>query len=198
MARGTRALTAGVLCATALAVPAHGFARVPHNPADRMARVAIDPFRYDYARRCLHHPQRGTLALESWLEQNWRGESWGIMRCERLSGKMFSLHSEGRALDWHLSVHVRRDKLAAQRLIRLLLAPDGAGNAAALARRMGVEEIIWNCTSWSSGQPAMHPYSVCAGKRHIDDTTAHRDHVHLGVNWPGARMETSFWRQRVS
>jgi hypothetical protein len=28
----------------------------------------------------------------------------------------------------------------------------------------------------------------------VDDTTAHRDHVHFGLNWRGARLRTSFWQ----
>ena len=41
--------------------------------------------------------------------------------------------------------------------------------------------------------------SVCYTKRgkldrHIDDTTAHRDHVHIGMTKAGAAARTSFWR----
>ena len=47
-------------------------------------------------------------ALERWLERNVRGESWGIIRCERLRPPEFSLHSEGRAIDWRLDAGVAR------------------------------------------------------------------------------------------
>ena len=40
---------------------------------------------------------------------------------------------------------------AAAKLIELLLAPDKAGNQHALARRMGVEELIWDCSYWGAG-----------------------------------------------
>ena len=122
------------------------------------------------------------------------------MRCERLSGKNFSLHSEGRALDWHLDVHDRTDRRAAKRLIALLLAPDRVGNEHALARRMGIQEIIWDCRSWWSGADGMDRYSLCfnrKGKRvAINDTLAHRDHIHFGLSRAGARMRTSFWERR--
>jgi hypothetical protein len=72
----------------------------------------------------------------------------------------------------------------------------------ALARRMGIQELIWNCTGWFSGDGGMRPYSVCYdsnGKpRKVDDTTSHRDHLHIGLNWAGARMKTSFWQSPVS
>jgi hypothetical protein len=62
---------------------------------------------------------------------------------------------------------------------------------------MGVQEIIWNCRSWSAGE-AMGPYSGCLDKRgrplrRIDKTLAHRDHIHIGLSRAGARMRTSFW-----
>ena len=172
---------------------------VTGNPADRLASLPIDDYRYDRAHHCHRRPAKGTLALEAWLGRNALGTSWGIMRCERLSKQSMSLHSEGRAIDWHLSVHDPRDRRAARRLIALLLAPDSAGNPHALARRMGVQEIIWDCRSWWSGSEEMDRYSLCfdrRGKRvRIGDTLAHRDHVHIGLTRPGAAMRTSFWRR---
>ena len=108
------------------------------NPADRMADRPIDDHRYDHASRCRSKPARGTLALERWLGLHVRGISWGIMRCEKLSSRNYSLHSEGRAIDWHLDVTDPTDRRAASKLIRLLLATDRAGNEHALARRRGV------------------------------------------------------------
>ena len=64
---------------------------------------------------------------------------------------------------------------------------------------MGIQEIIWNCRSWWSGAERMEPYSACfteKGKprKRVDRTTAHRDHIHFGLSWAGARKRTSFWR----
>jgi hypothetical protein len=174
--------------------------RVGANPANRLLDVPIDGYRYDYARRCLKRPQRGTVMLQSWLGSHVRGSFWGITRCEKLSRRNYSLHSEGRAIDWHLDVHNRADRRAAKRLIDLLLAPDKVGNRHALARRMGVQEIIWNCRSWWSGSESLGRYSACydrkGRRRRIDDTTAHRDHIHIGLNRLGAKGKTSFWRSR--
>jgi hypothetical protein len=169
------------------------------NPADRMARLPIDDYRYDHATGCRRKPAKGMVALERWLGLHVRGISWGIMRCEKLSGRNYSLHAEGRALDWHLDVNDPTDRRAARKLIRLLLATDRAGNEHALARRMGVQEIIWDCQSWWSGSDGMDDYSVCfteRGKRRkgVSPTLAHRDHVHLGLSRAGAAMRTSFWR----
>lgn len=188
-----------LLIAALAAVPAvAALGPVEGNPADKLVSLPVDDYDYDHARGCKERPARGTVALQAWLEANARGASWGIMRCERLSGKNFSLHSEGRALDWHLDVHELADRRAAKRLIALLLAPDRAGNEHALARRMGIQEIIWDCRSWWSGSDGMGPYSLCfdrKGKRvKIGDTLAHRDHIHFGLSRRGARMRTTFWK----
>ena len=195
------AIVAAVIGLLAVPAAALGFGRVfkqvPGNPANRLLRLPIDPYQYDYGKKCQKHPQKGMLALQTWLKHNAKGVSWGIMRCEKL-GAGYSLHSEGRALDWHLDVHVPAERAEAQRLINLFLAPDSAGNIHALARRMGIQEIIFNCQGWFSGDGGMQPYSPCYDKHghkvKIDDTTAHRNHIHIGLNWAGARMQSSFWK----
>jgi hypothetical protein len=199
-----RRLLAVVVGSLVLACPAlasQAFPAVRGNPADRLAGRPIDDLRYDFARHCTHGPRPGTLALQAWLGRHFRGVSWGIMRCEKLGPRNYSLHAEGRALDWHLDVHDAGDRAEARRLIGMLLAPDRAGNPEALARRMGVQEIIWDCRAWWAGGETLGPYSACYGKhgqrrRHVDDTTAHRNHVHIGLNRRGAARLTTFWKIR--
>jgi hypothetical protein len=176
---------------------AGGFRPVKGNPADRLADLPIDDYQYDHAEDCRKHPAKGTEALAAWLDTHAGGSFWGIMRCERWGKGRASLHAEGRALDWHLNVLNGADRREADRIIKLLLAPDRNGNLHALARRMGVQEIIWNCRSWYSGSTSLRLYSPCydskGRRKRIDDTTAHRDHIHFGLNWPGAKKRTSFW-----
>ena len=198
-----RPLLSACLLAVALAALA-GLASAQSlrgNPANdpRLLRRPIEPSRYDYARRCLAHPQPGTVALERWLGRHFRGVSWGIMRCEKLSPGDFSLHSEGRALDWHLDAGVPAQRTAAMRLIQLLLATDRDGNRTALARRMGVQGLIFNCHAWWAGEERMGPYDYCytsngQRKRHLDRTQAHMNHMHIGLNRKGAAAKTTFWR----
>jgi hypothetical protein len=190
------AVTVLTLAVAAEAV-AGGFRPVSGNPADKLVDLPIDDYRYDHAKDCRKRPTKGAEAMVAWLEANAGGSFWGIMRCERWGKGRASLHAEGRAIDWHLDVHDGADRREAQRLINLLLAPDRAGNPHALARRMGIQEIIWNCRSWYSGSESLRPYSACydqnGDRKPIDDTTAHRDHIHFGLNWPGAKMRTTFW-----
>jgi hypothetical protein len=155
----------------------------------------IDDYAYDYAKGCRKSPPPGMLAMERWLERHAKGESWGIMRCEKLSGDNYSLHAEGRAIDWRLDAHDSSERREARRLIRLFLKRDSHGNNHARARRMGIQELIWNCRSWWAGDGGMQRYSVCE-RSGVDDTTAHRNHMHIGLNWRGARMKTTFWLGR--
>ncbi|WP_346925647.1 hypothetical protein [uncultured Arthrobacter sp.] len=195
----------GALAGFALAVVlgASAVAGLRPNPANdrHLLSKPIEGFRYDDADRCRDGIPDGTKALERWLEDNVRGETWGIARCERWGGGDFSVHSEGRAIDWHLDARNRKDRRAAIRLIRTLLASDRNGEPAALARRMGVQGVIFNCRSWWSGAGGLGKYSYCYrdnGKKRddLDPTQAHRDHVHIELNWAGAHRRTSFWRSR--
>ena len=185
------------LCAAALADP---YGVVANNPADRLAHQPIEDYASDEVTRCRRKPMPGALALERWLARNVRGASWGIIRCSKLGRHRFSLHAEGRAVDWHLDARSKVDRREARRLIMLLLAADRAGNPHALARRMGVQEIIWDCRSWWSGADRLGEYEPCLDRegrrrRRVDVTLAHRDHVHIGLNLDGARKRTSFWRR---
>ena len=148
---------------------------------------------------------KGALALVKWLDRNTGGEYWGGVRCERLGKSNFSMHAEGRAVDWHLDVGDARDRAEAERLLAMLFSPDSDGNANALARRMGIIEAIWDCRYygfWMTGD-ASKRYSACENsngklRRNVDPTTAHRNHVHFSLSWPGARMRTSYWRYLVA
>ena len=183
-----------VLAAATLLLPAAAGAwRNPANAPGLLERP-IEPYRYDYAHGCRHRLTPGIKRLTSWIDRHYQGESWGVVRCERLDRHSWSLHSEARALDWRLDAGIGRERRAARRLIRRLLAADLKSNSHALARRMGLQEIIFNCRSWFSGPAGMRSYSACEGARKFDRTTAHRDHVHLGLSWPGAKARTSFWR----
>lgn len=193
-----RQLAAAPMIAAALAA-APAAAQVPLDGRP------LDPLRYDAANRCSKRAQPGALALEDWMGRHLgAGYSWGIYNCRRVENtSQLSLHGEGRALDWHLDASVPAQRRAGERLIARLLAPDRQGRPFALARRMGLQEIIFNCRIWLADGVGLSRYKLCApppnGRprpkpRPIDKTIRHRDHIHLGLNWAGARKRTTFWR----
>lgn len=185
-------LVAGVCL---LAVPATSLARVS------LGSRPLEALRSDDALGCAKRAQPGALALESWMARHWIGASWGILDCRHVENtKQWSLHAEGRALDWRLDAAIPGERAAADRLIARLLAPDGQGRPFALARRMGLQEIIFNCRIWQADGLGMGRYGLCRHRPHgrkrkpIRRTIEHLDHVHLGLNWDGAKKRASFWR----
>ncbi len=203
-------LIAAALCLGLLGASALADGLRP-NPANHRSLVGkpIEESRYDSASHCRKDPTAGARALVRWLDRTVRGQSWGINRCERLRGGEleragnFSVHSEGRAVDWRLDAGVAKERRSAMRLIRTLIATDSDGNPSALARRMGVQGLIYDCRDWWAGMTKLSRYDYCYrgdGKLRdgLDRTQAHRDHVHIELNWPGARKRTSFWRSPVS
>lgn len=199
------AVLLALLALLAWAVPAQAFrlsapsAVKAGNPAHALERMPMDPSRYDPATGCSDKPKPGMAAFVGWLQQHAHGVLWGTFRCERWGHGRASLHAEGRAVDWHLNVYRATDRAAARRLIELLLAPDRTGEPHALARRMGVQEVIWDCSYWSAGMVQFIRYSPCYGKsgkprKRVDRTLAHRDHIHFGLTKAGAWRKTSFWR----
>jgi hypothetical protein len=198
-----------LLAVLAIAAPvAHAFqipaqlVPVGGNPANRFVDVPIDPIEYDAARRCDPRAKPGVVAMVRWLERNAEGVSWGTYRCEKWGKHSASLHAENRAIDWHLDASIPSHRHHAQALITMLLAPDTQGNPQALARRMGIEEIIWDCAYWGAGMTQFKQYSPCYGrhgqlKKRVNKTVAHRDHIHFGMSKRGAAGQTTFWRVRV-
>jgi len=187
-----------------LAAPAHAIIRLPavasqvaNNPAERLIDQPIEDSVYDPATRCTRKKQPGMAALQRWLEANVRGVSWGTYRCEKWGKRQASLHSEGRAIDWLLGAHDATDRRAAERLARLLLAPDSLGNPQALARRMGVEEMIFDCGYWGAGMTKFEQHDPCYkhGRRckRVDPTVGHINHLHIGLTKAAATRRTSFW-----
>jgi hypothetical protein len=177
------------------------YTSVADNPADALAELPIEPSTYDPATHCSKQPKPGTTALVDWLGRNAKGVFWGTYRCEKWGPRSASLHAEGRAVDWNLNVDVPAQRREAARLIALFLAPDRPGQPQALARRMGIEEIIWDCGYWSAGMDQFRPYQPCLSKRgtlrrSVDKTIAHRDHLHIGLTEAGAAKKTSFWTRR--
>jgi hypothetical protein len=202
--RPSRILLSALFATLLLAAPARAIIRLPllpaqvaHNPSERLLAQPIEDSIYDRATHCSKKPKLGVAALQRWLEANAKGVSWGTYRCEKWGKKQASLHSEGRAIDWHLDAANAADGREAERLAALLLAPDSLGNPQALARRMGVEELIWDCGYWGAGMTQFEPYPACFkhGKRRkrVDPSVAHRNHIHIGLTKAGAARRTSFW-----
>ncbi len=195
-----RRLLAAFLTAGLLAVFAGvAIGDVGPNPANdpRLLRQPIEDYHYDSATRCVDRPRPGALALAEWLARHTPGELWGIVNCAPLSDERLSVHSEGRAIDWRLDARIRSERRVAMRLIRMLFEADRHDEPLALARRMGIQGLIFDCRAWWGGD-GLVPYSYCEEHRHPDPTLGHLDHIHIELTKAGARKKTSFWRSPLA
>lgn len=160
------------------------------NPAnDRvLVKKKLDPNRYDYADRSRNKNPKGMRKLIRWMKRNTkRNTYYGTLRSD-------GMHATGRALDWMLDARKRGQKRKAKRVINTWVADDKRGRRDALARRMGIQMIIYDCRIWMATSSQWKRYSACAGTNNPDPTQGHIDHIHIELNKPATRARTSFWR----
>ncbi len=177
-------LVAGVLVGLG-AGPAE--AKVPRAAGRYTA--AIEPLAsYVGQSTCSPTAKPGTTAFANLLLRTYpSSRSLGISRACGVGGK--SEHKEGRAFDWGMNVHNKRDRASVQALMKWLLKTDRYGNRYAMARRLGIQYMIWNRRIWGA-------YSAGRGWRKYTGSNPHTDHVHFSLSWAGARKKSSFWSPR--
>ena len=133
----------------------------------------------------------GARDMFQFLNHWWpRGEFEGIYSCRTIGTTgQYSLHAEGRAIDFHLVAANAADKAAGVAIRKFFLADDSAGAHWAMARRFGIQELIWNKHIWTSERAGegWRDYNVPPGG---DD---HTTHVHVGLTRRGANQNTSAW-----
>ena len=175
------ALTASAVVLVAEPVAAK-HPRLPHHYG-----ATIEPLAgYEPQRRCSPQAKPGTTAFANLLLRTYRStRSLGISRACSVGGT--SEHKEGRAFDWAVSANSAADRRRVQNLMRWLLQTDRHGNAFAMARRIGIQYMIWNRRIWGA-------YSADSGWRPYTGSNPHTDHVHFSFSWRGARKNSSFWQ----
>jgi hypothetical protein len=180
-------LVVGLLVPTPPAARALGFSPLVDAPAG-----------YDAQTTCTRKPAPGTVALARWLTRTYPVTgSMGMMRACGSGGR--SEHKDGRAFDWAADVRRTKQRRAAFDFIRKALATDSAGNAHALARRMGIMYVIYDDTIWASYRDfAPRPYlnSACRSLKRCSRTLRHLNHVHISLGLAGAAAQTSWYRGR--
>jgi hypothetical protein len=152
---------------------------------------AIEPLaRYQPQTTCSPTAKPGVVDLSRRLLRAYPGtRSLGIVRACSVGGR--SEHKEGRAFDWGgLRASSAADRAKVHNFTAWLFATDKYGNRRAMARRLGIQYVIWNKRIWGS-------YNASAGWRPYTGANKHTDHVHISFTWAGARKNTSFWTGRV-
>ena len=183
------ALALGVASSTAAK---RTLATNPANDPELVGRK-LDPNRYDGAAGCRKRQTKGLDRLVAWMEETTKPAFNNSIRCDG------GVHGTGRALDWTLDARKKGEKRQAMRVINTWMAKDKRGRRNALARRMGVQLIIFNCKFWKAGDTKMSRYGACrGGRKNADPTQGHIDHIHIELTKPAAKLKTSFWLSDLS
>ncbi len=187
LARCVAVLLAVALATAPALVAGPSSAAVPRPP--HRYTVKIEPLAaYKGQTSCSPWAKSGTSAFANMLLRTYpHSRSLGIVRACNVGAK--SEHKEGRAFDWGVSASSPRDRRSVQSLMTWLLKTDRFGNRYAMARRLGIQYMIWNRRIWGS-------YAASSGWRRYTGANPHTDHVHFSLSWSGARKNSSFWRPR--
>lgn len=167
------------------------------------AAVAVTPVE-DYAdyqpqTRCSPRAKPGTVALARWVVRRHGGSQGPISRPCKVGG--VSEHKEGRALDWVLDAGRKKDRRRARAFLDQVFATDGAGNAHAKARRMGIMYVIWDDRMWASYDRfdrRRYLSSSCTSVKACSKTLRHRDHMHISLSRRGGAGRTSWYDGRLA
>ena len=167
----------------------------PATAAPRKARSSyakvIEPLAgYQPQTTCSPRAKAGVVDLSRRLLRSYPGtRSLGIVRACAAGGR--SEHKEGRAFDWGgLRASHAADRAKVKNFTTWLFAKDRHGNRNAMARRMGIQYVIWNKRIWGS-------YAASSGWRKYTGANPHTDHMHISFTWAGANKKTSFWTGKV-
>lgn len=198
LARVVVPLAVGALIATATATATAagaGTASGAPVPAPKAFGPVADAFpRWEQESGCSPTEKPGALALRRLLARTYGPIPSNTVRACTAAD---SGHEEGRAVDWMTSVRVPAQKAMAHAFVGWLRATDGYGNTYAMARRLGVEYVIWNNRMWRLYDTARGwtEYGGCLAPARSGpayDTTCHRNHVHVSLSWDGAYQRTSY------
>jgi hypothetical protein len=157
----------------------------PKPPYGRDRFRYDDPGAWNGGANCSDGYTKGAVALSRWLVRRYRNTgNIGGYACRQntANAAQMSLHAEGRALDWMISAGSAANRRIVARFVRRVSARNWK-----LGRALGLQEIIWNGRIWTS---ARHT----EGWRAYTGPNPHTDHVHIGINRPGASKRTSYWR----
>ncbi|USQ80068.1 cell wall-binding repeat-containing protein [Ornithinimicrobium faecis] len=153
-------------------------AAVPAPPSKTLPPTldAAPPWFYTYS--CDPNNKPGMVAFANLMANHYdRPTWWGSRSC--IAGDN-SQHYEGRAVDWPMNAYNAADKAIGDSVAQWLTANNGE-----MARRFGVQSVIWNRQSWYLYKPgSWYPYN---------GASPHTDHLHISFSWDGAMGRTSWW-----
>jgi len=161
-------------------------AGIPAPPTKALPSALDVASPYEPQRTCDPTAKPGVLAFAELMKSYYAATSKTTYGISRNCDSGVTEHSEGRALDWMLSVNNPTQKAIADSVTAWLSAPDAQGRPGAMARRFGIMYIIWNRHMWRAYDPGR-------GWATYTGPVPHTDHIHFSFSWDGAYKRTSWW-----
>ncbi len=178
-------------------VPGEGLppAAVPALAAAQPQGAYDTPPEYEGQLVCDPTSKPGTQKLADLIKAAYgQDQTVWIPRACDIGGQ--SEHKEGRALDWMTSVRDAQQRANAESFLNWLLGPDQYGVPYGNAMRLGVMYIGWNDRIWRGydvGRGWTELKGCFSKSESGNDTTCHRNHIHISLTWDGASGRSSFW-----
>lgn len=197
--RPQRVLALAVALAACLVVlVAPGPARAAAVPASPTFPSYIDPYvPWEPETLCQPTAKPGAIEFQRLLQRTY-GTSIASNITRACSGSGSSGHHAGRAIDWMTNVRNPAQADIGWSMVNWLLATDQYGNKHAMARRLGLQYIIWDSKMFRlyNTSAGWTEYQNCVTVRTgpADDNSCHRNHVHFSFTWAGAEMRTSWYQ----
>jgi len=182
MSRLTVGGTAFVFALTVALAPA-AQAAIPSPPSKALPAALDARPPYEPQVSCDPRSSPGVAAFAALMTARYQTGAKGDYRsCQGDTSE----HYESRALDWMLNVNNPTQKAIANSVTAWLSANNGA-----MARRFGINYMIWNKRIWGV-------YAPTQGWAPYTGSVPHTDHVHFSFSWDGAMKRTSWWTGRAT
>jgi len=182
MSRLTVGGTAFVFALTVALAPA-AQAAIPSPPSKALPAALDARPPYEPQVSCDPRSKPGVAAFAALMTARYKTGAKGDYRsCQGDTSE----HYESRALDWMLNVNNPTQKAIANSVTAWLSANNGA-----MARRFGINYMIWNKRIWGV-------YAPTQGWAPYTGSVPHTDHVHFSFSWDGAMKRTSWWTGRAT
>ncbi|MGB3764884.1 MAG: cell wall-binding repeat-containing protein [Ornithinimicrobium sp.] len=155
---------------------------VPAPPSKSLPSTLDAAPGWQYSYSCDPNDKRGMVAFAELVSKHYNRPRYTTSR-SCFAGST-SQHHEGRAVDWNMDVYNSSDKAIGDAVAYWLTSNNGE-----MARRFGVQSVIWNKRSWYLYSPGSW--------RDYTGPSPHTDHLHISFTWDGAMKRTSWWTGRA-
>ncbi len=133
---------------------------------------------WQYSYSCDPNNKPGMVAFAELVSNHYDRPRYYTSRSCKMGNS--SQHGEGRAVDWPMNVYDPADKAIGDAVAHWLTTNNGE-----MARRFGVQSVIWNKRSWYLYSPGSW--------RSYNGPSPHTDHLHISFTWDGSMKRTSWW-----